>query len=299
MSKRKYYAFKSWPKLPYAGEFHPPTNAETPLSGSWSTYYIQHNDKGGFSTLDGKPIKLKILHANKVNWHAQLPKVQRVLKNISKNEKTIAKYWGTGPATKQWTPIADILIDTYGVEAPRAGRMLAALNAGLNDAFVVSWYLKFKWLVARPNQLDDELVTVLCTPRHPTYPSGHAAVAGAAEVILSYFFPGEKEKLRQLANECAQSRLYAGVHFPIDNDEGLKLGKQIGQIVVDTLQTERNADGHPIDQPFTCNKDANLIPPPYEQAIPFDFDTECQSLVEGNQTSFQHNHHVPKPKLFW
>lgn len=88
----------------------------------------------------------------------------------------------------------------------------------------------------RPNQLDDELATFLCTPRHPTYPSGHAAVAGAAAVILSYYFPAERRQLQQLAEEAAQSRLYAGVHFPIDNEQGLRLGSQVGELVTRQLQ---------------------------------------------------------------
>jgi hypothetical protein len=36
--------------------------------------------------------------------------------------------------------------------------------------------------------------------------------------------------------QCAQSRLYAGVHFKVDNDEGLRLGRQIGGIVVRVLR---------------------------------------------------------------
>ncbi|WP_345241123.1 vanadium-dependent haloperoxidase [Pontibacillus salipaludis] len=294
------HGYELWDELPYAGEEHPPLNPETPYSGSWSTYYVKHNDEGGFSTIDGKPIDLEIRHPNTINWNAQLNKVKRTLAELTKEEEEIAYYWSRGPATKQWTPIADILIDTYGVEAPRAGRILAALQAGINDAFVVAWYLKFKWLVARPNQLDDELVTVICTPRHPSYPSGHAAVAGAAEAILSYFFPAEKRRLRKLAEECAVSRLYAGVHYPIDNDEGLRLGRQIGQIVVNQLQQDYNSEGDPVDIHYRDNRNAKLLPPPYKQAIPFHFDTTCESLVEAQPASDKKQTNTSsKPKLFF
>ena len=34
------------------------------------------------------------------------------------------------------------------------------------------------------------------------------------------------------ADEAAQSRLFGGIHFAIDNDEGLKLGRRIGQRVL-------------------------------------------------------------------
>lgn len=294
------YGYKLWTDLPYAGEDHPPLNPETPYSGSWSTYYVKHNDEGGFSTKDGKPIDLEIRHPNTINWNAQLNQVKRTLADRTLEEEGIASYWSRGPATKQWTPIADILIDTYGVEAPRAGRILAALQGGINDAFVVAWNLKYKWLVARPNQLDDELITVICTPRHPSYPSGHAAVAGAAEAILSYFFPGEKRRLHKLAEECAISRLYAGVHFPIDNDEGLRLGRQIGQIVVNELRQDYNSEGVPVDIHYRENRNAKLLPPPYKQAIPFHFDTTCDSLVETTRESYKKQRDASsKPRLFF
>ncbi|WP_216827642.1 phosphatase PAP2 family protein [Alkalihalobacterium elongatum] len=63
------------------------------------------------------------------------------------------KYWGSGPPTKQWLPIADRMIDSYIVPAPRAARILSALFTGLNDAFILTWDIKYKLNVARPNQM--------------------------------------------------------------------------------------------------------------------------------------------------
>jgi hypothetical protein len=36
-----------------------------------------------------------------------------------------------------------------------------------------------------------------------------------------------------MADEAAISRLYAGIHFPSDNNQGIATGRQIGQRVVD------------------------------------------------------------------
>lgn len=38
--------------------------------------------------------------------------------------------------------------------------------------------------------------------------------------------------------ESAQSRLYAGVHFKVDNDQGLRLGRQIGDIIVKLVEAQ-------------------------------------------------------------
>ncbi|MFG6113844.1 vanadium-dependent haloperoxidase [Halobacillus sp. MO56] len=294
MTKNNSYPL--WTDLPYAGEDYPPEKGVEPYAGSWNTYFLRKGEDG-FATLDGRSVQFAIEQPEQIRWYRQLKMVKRTLANLTEEEKIIAKYWGSGPPSKQWTPIADRLIDTYNVEAPRAGRILGALFAGLNDALAVTWYLKYKWLVARPNQLDDQLATVICTPEHPTYPSGHATVSGAAEVILSYFFPAEERRLRQLAEEDAKSRLYAGVHFPVDNDQGLMLGRQIGNIVVEQLRKERDSQGRKIDTPYRENRHASLVPPPYEQAIPFEYDPNCNSLlIDDKSTDREVN--TSSPKLF-
>lgn len=271
--------YKLWTQLPYAGESKPPTNPEEPLAGFWPMYYFRRDAQGMILDLQGNPISLAIKNPNLINWNQELKLVQCILRNLTPHQIEIAKFWGTGVPTKQWTPIMDRLIDTYGVKPIRAGRILAAVMAGINDVSVITWFLKFRWLVARPDQLDQHLVTILCTPRHPTYPAGHATLSGVAAAILTYFFPGETHRLEEMAIEDAESRLFAGVHFLPDLNEGLRLGYQIGGIIVDILKSQRNIDGTPIDTPFTQNLHAEMGPPPYQQVIPFNFKQQCTSLV--------------------
>lgn len=123
--------------------------------------------------------------------------------------------------------------------------------------------------VPRPNQLDQRLITAICTPKFPSYPSGHSVISGTAEVILSYFFPPEAERLKELAEENSISRLYGGVHFIEDITEGLRLGRQIGRIIVEELVKQSDANQSGIDIPVTESRNADLMPPPYEQVIAY------------------------------
>ncbi|WP_226670627.1 vanadium-dependent haloperoxidase [Metabacillus litoralis] len=239
---------------------------------------------------------MNITHPDHIHWERQLTKVEDVLDNITEEEIDIAKYYGTGVATKQWTPVIDRLIDSYGVSAPHAARILAITEAAINDAFIVAWALKYKWLVARPNQYNPNLETILCTPRHPTYPSGHATISGCAEEVLSYFFPGAKGKIHQIAEADAKSRLYAGVHFPVDNDEGLKLGRQIGKIVANHVSKQVDDRNLPIDKPYRRKNNVQLTPPSdYRQVIPYAFSDECQSLIRNRKKIEEV---LEKPKLY-
>ncbi|MFV8827863.1 vanadium-dependent haloperoxidase [Alkalihalobacterium sp. APHAB7] len=291
-----------WTDTPYAGETHPPNDPVERYAGSWKTHFIKRCKGGGFETLDGRKIRFAIRHPNTINWDEQLKIVQREMENISDDRIAIVKYWGSGPPPKQWLPIADRLIDTYNVSAPRAARILSTLFTGLNDAFIVTWDMKYKLNVARPNQLDQKLATVICTPKHPAYPSGHATVSGAAAVILSYFFPAESRKIHALAEEAALSRLYGGIHFPVENEQGLRLGRQIGEIIVQQLRKDYDSNNHPIDTPYRQYKNAKLMPPPYEQVIPYNHDTSCSSLVIETETAVPKNitntSNLTKPVLF-
>ncbi|TKD69261.1 vanadium-dependent haloperoxidase [Pseudalkalibacillus hwajinpoensis] len=289
--------YEKWSELPYAGESKPPHNPEEPYAGSWPNYYIRNKPLGRFETLNGRPIRLAIKHPSTIDWDAEQEKVVETLKHITPHQVTLAEYWGTGVASKQWTPIIDKLIDNYGVTAARAARIIACVSAGMNDAFTTAWYLKYRWDVARPNQLDHELATIVCTPRHPTYPSGHATVAGVTAEILSYFFPTERKRLFELAEECSDSRLYGGVHFPIDNSEGLRLGKQIGSIVVSEISREENSRGQMIDTPYREERHVKLTPPPYKQVIDHKFENKCSSKIE--HPICKNNALLSKPKLFY
>ncbi len=259
---------RKWSELSYAGEKRVPIGID-PTAGSWPLYYFTRLYNGKFANLAGIPVDFEIQNPNNFNFDTELVIVKEALKNLNPYLKQSVLYWGDGPATKQWTPIIDRLIDTYGLSPVRAARVLAVVQAAINDAFVITWYYKYLWDIARPNQLDQKLLTFICTPKFPSYPSGHSVISGTAEVILSYFFPPEADRLKELAEENGISRLYGGIHFLPDITEGLRLGRQIGRIVVDIVKNQFDNEQSQIDYPITVDRNAVLPPPPYVQVIPF------------------------------
>jgi PAP2 superfamily len=225
-----------WSEIPYPGEAYPP-DPVTPEAGSWPMFFISRRGQE-FIDPFGKPIRWRIKDPNTINWERELNLVKQVMQQITPEQIRIAQFWGTGEVSKQIIPIIYSMMETYGLASTRAARFLGFYQAAINDAFVMTWHFKYLWDVARPNQYDPSLKTVLFTPRFPAYPSAHATMAGCSEVILSHYFPQEAFRIRQLMEECALSRLYAGVHFKVDNDEGLSLGRQVGQIVVNLIRSQ-------------------------------------------------------------
>ncbi|WLD94512.1 vanadium-dependent haloperoxidase [Alkalihalobacillus sp. AL-G] len=286
-----------WSKVPYAGEMNPPTDPVTPLAGSWPLAFLKRDEGGNFADPKGRRLRLPITHPNRIDFDRELLIVKDTLKNLTPKQKKIGIYYGTGAPTKQWTPVIDRLIDTYGVAPTEAARILASVHDAINDTLIVVWELKYGWDVARPNQYDPTMKTLICTPRFPTYPSGHAAISGCAQVVLNYFFPREAKKLQKIANDDANSRLYAGVHFPIDNSEGLRLGRSIGNVIVNQLKSERNSDSEYIDHPYRDNLNADILPDNYKQYIPYDFPESCTSPIIKREKRNNTRNHI-KPLLF-
>ena len=72
---------------------------------------------------------------------------------------------------------------------------------------------------ARPQQINRKLdVLASKTASTPSYPSGHAFQAYYLAQVLSSRYPEKAEMFSKIAEDCALARVYAGLHYPSDNE---------------------------------------------------------------------------------
>jgi undecaprenyl-diphosphatase len=70
----------------------------------------------------------------------------------------------------------------------------------------------------------DEPGPLVTIPHSHSFPSGHTATAAAGATVLSFLVPRAAPLFVVLAAAIAYSRLYVGVHFPLDVVGGALIG---------------------------------------------------------------------------
>ena len=74
------------------------------------------------------------------------------------------------------------------------------------------------------------------TPHDASFPSGHAATSFVAATMLSFAFPRLRLPFALLAAAVAFSRVYVGVHYPLDVIGGAVLGVLIATLLAWLIQ---------------------------------------------------------------
>ena len=177
--------------------------------------------------------------------------------NLTTEQRSIASYWADGGGT--FSPpghiisIAVQIARNKNLTLGQTAMLLAKVGIALNDAGVVCWRAKFKHNLMRPvtyirNYIDPNWLPLIATPPFPSYTSGHSTFSASASRLLSIRFGNhfaftDSTKLpygfgvrsfqsfNEAAEEAAVSRLYGGIHYEFDNDEGLSCGKLIADNV--------------------------------------------------------------------
>ena len=179
------------------------------------------------------------------------------------NQSNYANWWYES-SDIGWARVARVTTTSEELGLWRAARMFALVGMSFYDSYVAGWDSKFHWDFWRPytairaGDTDRNPRTVkdaawksyLETPPVQDYPSTHSVLgAGAAEVLKRSFrtdhvpfsmdsttaLPANPVRsfktFTQAADQNADSRVMAGIHFRFSTEQGQALGRTVGSYI--------------------------------------------------------------------
>ena len=133
------------------------------------------------------------------------------------------------------TIIGVVLIIYLGFYAGKRGKItLIALifAAGISDAICAQIIKPWVGRI-RPSHEFIEYINLLVSKGGKwSFPSNHAANSFAFATVLSYFYDKNKTIIFSIASVIAFSRVYVGVHYPLDIIFGSLLGYTVSWIIL-------------------------------------------------------------------
>jgi hypothetical protein len=161
---------------------------------------------------------------------AALAEVRQISDTRTPEQLAIAQAWNAGQGPNSNARVQNLaveLIRTHRRSDVESARVLFRMDAAIFDALIGCFDAKYTYWFIRPPQADPLITLPIGLPPHPSYPSAHSCVSGAASGVLMAAFPEERDRLEAVALEASLSRLYAGIHYRFDMVAGLALGRSV------------------------------------------------------------------------
>lgn len=174
----------------------------------------------------------------------------------------VATFYSMVSAIRAWNSVANQLAVEEGTSLSENARTLALINMAMSDALVTVMETKYHYKRWRPETairegaLDGNPRTdpdplykpFIITPCFPSYPSAHGSASYSAREVLARIFsnrphsivlstpamPGfvlQYNTLSEITDDIDNARVYGGIHFRYDQEEGGVQGTDVGRFV--------------------------------------------------------------------
>lgn len=174
----------------------------------------------------------------------------------------VAKFWAQS-SLLTYTQVLREVIASDNRPIAREAKIVAAFHAIEIDQQIAVHAAKYRYLFWRPitairtgaTDPDSTWTPLISTPRHPEYPSGHAAFGGTADAVLAALAPDQIHATfsassgtdggathtwtgwKAITDETIDARVWEGVHFRFSDETGADLGRNVARYDLRNLST--------------------------------------------------------------
>lgn len=145
------------------------------------------------------------------------------------------------------------------IKLDQAALAYAKIGIAQHEATIILFTGKYTYNVVRPityirTVMNEPLWnTIIGTPNHPEFPSGHATTSGATISMFSHVFgenypitlhtydyqgfpPRSYRSFSEMVEDIAMSRVWSGLHYKYSCDKSLEQGRKIAENILNTLK---------------------------------------------------------------
>ncbi len=187
---------------------------------------------------------------------------------LTEAERDIAFHWADDPGetatpSGHWTYIVNYCIKQDQLNLEQAAGIYALIGVGIADAFIASWYTKYKVNLLRPKTYIQTYMDrpdwepLVETPPFPEFTSAHSVVSTVASETLSQIFgddytvmdsthvriglePRLIQSFRAAALEASLSRVYGGIHYRFAIESGIEQGLCVQEKILSRIRLRKD-----------------------------------------------------------
>ena len=149
-----------------------------PTAGGWTTWVLT---SPGDAAVPAPPAK------DSARAKADLDEVEREAEARTPAVLETIKKWSGPLPTDPWMAQAFDFVSKSEKNPPLSSRNYALVAVAMNDAVVASYHWKYQYNVDPPQGVD----RAIPAGADPSYPSEHAAMAGAASRVLAHLYTNQ------------------------------------------------------------------------------------------------------------
>ncbi len=174
----------------------------------------------------------------------------------------VARYFAVASAPHVWNSVAQQVSLSHRRSLSEQARAFALLNMAISDGLASVMETKYFYVFWRPvtairggdtddnpkTEPDGAFTPFITTPAFPSYPSAHASASYAGREVIEQIFGCEKvsvtlshpgipdvvlrySNVEDITDDIDDARVYGGIHFRFDQEEGALQGRLVGSYV--------------------------------------------------------------------
>ncbi len=177
------------------------------------------------------------------------------------DRSNVALLYAALTAPVVWNIVTSQVIAAEHASLSERARAFALVNMAVSDGAVAVFDTKYHYVFWRPEtaihfadidanprtDADSSYVPFITTPCFPSYPSAHGTLSNAAREVLDRLY-GDRHRsitisspalgitlsyhtLREITDDIADARIYGGIHYRFDQEEGAEQGRRVGEYI--------------------------------------------------------------------